>query len=119
MDDTREFLQPATMPEVNSELVGERLDVCCKCLLEEGGEVVRWCQGEVLSVSNGDNIVKPGKFKACHKQGEAVMFQGDPIENRNENSHISSQRLLPSKWNPKQNHSEGCWRLDVKNKMHE
>ena len=90
LDDVCEFLQPTTMPQVDRDLVGKRLDVCCKCLLEEGGEVLRWCQGEVLSVSNGDNIVKPGKFKVCHKQGEAVMFQWDPIENRNENLCISS-----------------------------
>ena len=117
MDDVCEFLQPATMPKVNSDLIGKRLDVCCKYLLEEGGAVLRWCQGKVLSVSNGNNIVKPGKYTACFKEGEAVMFQWDPIENRNEDTYISSQRLLPSKWNPQQNHTEGCWRLDVKKKM--
>ena len=119
LDDACEFLQPATMPEVNSDLVGVRLDVCCKYFLEEGGTVLRWCQGVVTLVSNGSNIIKPGKSKACFGVGEAVMFQWDPIENRKEDTHISSKRPLPSKWNPQQNHAEGCWRLHVKNKMQE
>ena len=69
--------------------------------LPDGGEVLRWCQGEVLAVSNVANLIKPGKFKACFKEGEAVKFKWDPIVDRHEVSYISTQRLLPSKWNPK------------------
>ena len=37
----------------------------------------------------------------------------DINEDRFEPSTISSQRLLPSKWNPKGKHIEGAWRFDV------
>ena len=113
MEDVCKFLQPTTMPQINEDLVGRKLDMCCKCFLEEGVEVLRWCQGEVLFVSNGINIVKPGKFRACFKEGEEVMLKWDPIVDRNKASCTCPQRILPSKWNPQQTHSEGSWRFAV------
>ena len=106
-------MQPLSMPVVNKKLIGKRLDVCCEWNLEEGGTELRWSQGEVVDVSDGSNILKTGARSACYKKGEAVMIRWDADKDRNEHSHVSSQRLLPSKWNPKKEHSEGAWRFDI------
>ena len=112
-DDCRGHLQPTLMPDIDS-LLGKPLDVCCLCDLEEGGSVLRWCQGEVTKVSNGKNTKTPGCPRACCKKGEAVNIMWDAIEERGEDSVELPQRLLPSKWNPKRDHAEGCWRLNVR-----
>ena len=101
------------MPVVDKKLIGKRLDVCFKWNLEEGGTELRWSQGEVVDVSDGSNILKPGARSACYKKGKAVLIRCDKNKERNEPSHISAQRLLPSKWNPKNKHSEGAWRFDI------
>ena len=106
-------MQPLSMPVVNKKLIGKRLDVCFEWNLEEGGTELRWSQGEVVDVSDGSNIIKTGARSACYKKGEAVMIRWDADKDRNEHSHVSSQRLLPSKWNPKKEHSEGAWRFDI------
>ena len=67
---------------------------------------------EVIDVSNGSNTLKPGAHTSCYKKGEAVMIGWDENKERNEPSHVTLQRLLPSKWNPTNNHSQGSWRLD-------
>ena len=66
-------------------------------------------------MSDGTNIVKPGKLTACFKAGEAVMMRWDACEECNEQVSESAQRLLPSRWNPKGKHSDGSWRIDVGN----
>ena len=73
------------------------------------------CQGEVILVSNGSNILKPNARSACYKRGEAVMIKWDANKDRNEDISTSSQRLLPSKWNPRGKHVVGGWRLDIDN----
>ena len=106
-------MQPLSMPVVDKKLIGKRLDVCFKWNLEEGGTELRWSQGEVVDVSDGSNILKPGARSACYKKGEAALIGWDKNKDTNEPSHISAQRLLPSKWNPKNKHSEGAWRFDI------
>ena len=91
--------------------IGKRLDVCEKYILDDGGTELRWSQGEVVSVSDGFNILKPGACRAKYKAGEAVMIRWDANIDRNEVASTSAQRLLP--WNPKGKHTEGCWRLDL------
>ena len=98
------------------KLVGKRLDICERYELDEGGSELRWSQGEVVKVSDGSNILKPGARSACYAKGEAVLIQWDENKEQNEPSTISSQRLLTSKWNPKGSHSEGAWRFDVRPK---
>ena len=105
-------MQSLSMPVANNKLIGKRLDVCFEWNLEEGGTELRWSQGEVINVSNGSNILKPGARKSCYKKGEAVMIRWDENKERNEASHVTLQRLLPSKWNPMNNHTQGSWRLD-------
>ena len=43
------------------------------------------------------------------------MIRWDTNEDRNEEITTSSQRLMPSKWNPRGKHMEGGWRLDIGN----
>ena len=74
---------------------------------------LRWSQGEVVDVSNGSNILKPGARSACYKRGKAALIRWDEDKDRKEPSHISEQRLLPWEWNPKNKHSEGAWRFDI------
>ena len=100
---------------INSSLVGKRLDVCHKWDLEEGGTELRWSQGEVIAISSGSNMLKPGARSACYLKGEAAMITWDENKDRNQRSYSSSQRLLVSKWNPKNKHSHGAWRFDVGN----
>ena len=107
--------QLASMPVVDDTLVGQRLDICECYDLEEGGTELRWSQGEVILVSNGSNILKPNARSACYKRGEAVMIKWDANKDRNEDISTSSQRLLPSKWNPRGKHVVGGWRLDIDN----
>ena len=106
-------MQPASMPVVNNKLIGKRLDICECYDLEEGGTELRWSQGKVVLVSNGTNMLKPNARTACFKKGEAVMICWGANKERNEAVTVSTQRLLPSKWNPKGKHMEGAWRIDV------
>ena len=105
------------MPAIDETMVGTRLEICCVYELAEsegGGEVLRWCQGEVMFVSDGTNITKPGSVRAKFKKGEAVWLKWDAIPERNEAEYESSQRLLKSKWNPRGKHTKDSWRLCVK-----
>ena len=111
--DRYENMQPLTMPPVDKRLIGRRLDVCFEWNLVEGGTELRWSQGEVVDVSDGTNILKPGARTACYKKGEAVMIRWDEDQDNNEPSHVSAQHLLASKWNPKKQHTKGSWRLDI------
>ena len=106
-------MQPLSIPPVDKRLIGRRLDVCFEWNLEEGGTELRWSQGEVVDVSDGTNILKPGARTACYKKGEAVMIRWDEDQDLNEPSHVSAQRLFASKWNPKKEHTKGSWRLDI------
>lgn len=112
MGDQYTYMQPFLRPNVDGTLIGERLDVCCSYEIDGGGSELRWCQGEVIKVSDGTNIVKPNSCTACFKRGEAVVMRWDANDERNEPSSESAQRLLPSKWNPKE-HTDGSWRFDL------
>ena len=105
-------LQPMSRPNIDKKLIAKRLDVCEKYNLDEGGTELRWSQGTVVEVSNGSNIVKPGARTAKVKKGEAVLIRWDANPACNELVSTSAQRLLPSKWNPTKEHTEGSWRFD-------
>ena len=105
-------LQPMSRPNIDQSLLGKRLDVCEKYTLEEGGTELRWSQGTVVKISNGSNILKCGARTAKFKKGEAVLIKWDANPARNEIESTSAQRLLHSKWNPKQTHTAGSWRFD-------
>ena len=109
-------LQPMSRPNIDQHLLGKRLDVCEKYVLEEGGSELRWSQGIVIKVSNGSNILKPGARTAKFKKGEGVLIRWDANAAHNELVSTSAQRLLLSKWNPKQTHTEGSWRFDFSRK---
>ena len=108
-------MQSMSRPTINKQLLGKRLDVCFEYELEIGGTELRWSQGEVIMISDGSNILKPGARTAKFKAGEAVRICWDANTDRNEPIHITDQRLLPSKWNPKGKHSDGSWRFDLNN----
>ena len=113
MGDRYAECQPS-QPEVDEGLIGRRLDVCCSYQLESGGAELRWCQGEVVLVSDGCNMPKPPPARSAKfKAGEAVMVLWDACKVRKEDASRSEQRLLPSMWNPKGVHRAGAWRFDL------
>ena len=83
-------MQPSSMPSVDKKIIGKRLDVCFEYDIEEGGTELRWCQGEVIDISDGLNIVKPGARTSCYKKGEAVMIKWDENKDINEPSYVFS-----------------------------
>ena len=106
-------MQPTSKPKIDKNLVGKRLEICEKHNLLEGGSELRWSQGIVLEVSNGSNILKSGARIAKFKAGEGVHIKFDTIIAHNEPASIYSVRILPTKWNPKGKHTEGCYRFDL------
>ena len=105
--------QQQTAPPVDVTLLGKRLEICCDYELEEGGTEARWSAGEVILVSDGTNIIIPGKWRAKFKKGEAVMMRWDADAARNEVVTESAARLQHSKWNPKGVQEAGGWRFDL------
>ena len=65
MGDRYSELQPTSRPTIDKKLIGKRLDICKKYNLNDGGSELRWSQGEVIKVSDGKNILKPGARNAC------------------------------------------------------
>ena len=93
------LLQPFSRPNVN-ELLGRRIDVLYSCTLPgDGGNVLRWCQGEVIEVCTG-------------RQKPTVRVLWDPMPDveGSEESSETNVILLPSKWRKE---TEGGWRMDV------
>ena len=85
------------------ELVGQRIDVLFKFVVNaENGkkdEVMRWCQGKVVSV-----------HKDCNEPKVDVDWDGMPDVEGSEKGSNKDVILLPSKW------KEDCqlaWRMDV------
>ena len=109
-------INPSSQTCVDIKLLSKRLDVCVSYDLDEGGTDIRWSQGEVILFSNGSNILKTGARSECFKAGEAIIMRWDENVSREEEGNDPAQRLLPSKWNPKGNHTEGSWHLDVETK---
>ena len=48
-------LQLYSMPKVEKSIIGTRIDVCCELTIDKCGTTVRWCQGEVIEVSDKKN----------------------------------------------------------------
>ena len=93
------LLQPFSRPNVN-ELLGRRIDMLYSCTLPgDGGNVLRWCQGEVIEVCTG-------------RQKPTVRVLWDPMPDveGSEESSETNAILLPSKWRKE---TEGGWRMDV------
>eukprot|EP00957_Ditylum_brightwellii_P123622 9425082-Ditylum_brightwellii.AAC.1 len=57
-------MQPAVQPNVDEHLVGHQLEICFKYDLENGKEALVWCQGVVLVISDGTNMIKIGHRSA-------------------------------------------------------
>ena len=68
MGDRYSELQPTSRPTIDKKLIGKRLDICEKYNLNDGGSELRWSQGEVIKVSDRENILKPGARNACYKK---------------------------------------------------
>ena len=100
-------------PIINKLLIGKQIDVCPEYELEEGGTELRWCQGKVILISDASKILLPGARTAKFKVGESVIVLWDANLDRNEPVHTTSQRLLPTKCNPKGIHSDGCSSFDL------
>ena len=60
-------LQPTSMPNIDIDLIGKRLDIFELYALEEGGTELHWSQGKVVAVSDGKKYyqarVKNSMFK--------------------------------------------------------
>ena len=55
--------------------------------------------------------------KGLHcKAKAAILFKFDTMEERGEDEHSEVHKLKASKWNPKKQHTAGCWRMDVSKK---
>jgi hypothetical protein len=93
------LLKPFSRPNVN-ELLGRRIDVLYSCTLpDDGGNVMRWCQGEVIEV-----------YKERLKPIVRVLWDPMPDVEGSEESSETDVILLPSKWRKE---VEGGWRMDV------
>ena len=68
--------------------------MCVAYDLDEGGTELKWYQGEVIFVSSGSNIVKPGASSACFKAVEASIMRWDANVSCGEERSASAQRLL-------------------------
>ena len=53
--------------------------------------------GEVILISDGCNLIKPGTKRAKFKAGEAVLVRWDANPDRNEPIHTTAIKLLTSK----------------------
>jgi len=93
--------------------VGRRIDVCCRYELAEGGAELRWCAGEVVTISNGSNIRKPPPARSAYfGPGEAVMVRWDANAARDEEESESTAQLPPSmRWQKGAPLAEGVWRF--------
>ena len=78
--DRYEQLQPAAMPTINRGFIGTRVDVCFEFILDEGGVELTWCQGKVIDISDGYNIMYPNARSRCYRKGEAVKISWDAID---------------------------------------
>eukprot|EP00957_Ditylum_brightwellii_P022710 1713348-Ditylum_brightwellii.AAC.1 len=67
-------MQPAVQPNVGEHLVGHQLDMCFKYDMEHGTEAFVQCQGDVLAISDGTNMVNIGHRSAKYKKGETIMI---------------------------------------------
>ena len=112
IEDRYAEMQPTSMPKIDKHLIWKRLDIYESYDLEEGSSELSWSQWKVFLVSNGANIVKQVYITTCYKSGEAVLLCWDLNDDRNELTSTSPQRLLPSKWNPK-NHNSDAWRMEI------
>ena len=91
-------LQPWSQPGLD-DLVGKRIDVLSSFEMEDGTVKLRWCQGEVLSVVEGE-------------RDPTVEVEWDPMTDVSgyEESQVGNQRLMPSLW---KKDKQGGWRVDV------
>ena len=96
--DMHSQLQPWSQPGLD-ELVGKRIDVLSSFEMEDGTVKLRWCQGEVLSVVEGE-------------RDPTVEVEWDPMTDVSgyEESQVGNQRLMPSLW---KKDKQGGWRMDV------
>ena len=81
------LLQPFSRPNVN-ELIGQGIDVLYSCTLPGGGgNVLRWCQGEVIEIYTG-------------RQKPTVRVLWDPMPDVEGSEELSETNaiLLPRKW---------------------
>ena len=112
IEDVYSRSQPSTMPKIDKSLIGKRLEILYK--YEEphtGEEVLEWNQGVVTLVSDGTNLQKSAR--SFYKEGEAVLIDFDKKCLRGEKQSVYTVKLKKSKWNPKNNYTEGSWRLDL------
>lgn len=109
-------IQPFVPPDVDETLIGTRLDVLCLYADDETNEnTLVWCQGKVIQVSDGKNLLKdpmnPSRAKTAYiKKGQAAVIRWTPGEGE-EHGCETVQYLPKNIWNKK---VEGSWRLDVK-----
>lgn len=80
------------------------------------GTEVRWAAGEVIEVSDGTNLIKPGTVRAKIPKGEGAKIHWDdawePTKAGGEPVRESDVVLARTKWNPKGVQRAGSWRFD-------
>ena len=86
------------MLTINRGFIGTRLDVCFEFILDEGGVELRWCQGKVIDISDGCNILYPNTRSRCYRQGEAPKILWDAIDGISD-IYESIQELPKRRWN--------------------
>ncbi len=103
--------QPHIQPPVDVQLVGKRLDYCFlyEAVDENEPDQIVWCVGEVLRVSDGNNIPKTSRTN--FKAGEAAEFRWEPRNDIDgDEVTISVVPLKPHLFNKGK---VGAWRYHV------
>ena len=86
--------QKNIMPIVNSELIGFKFEMCFQYDSGDGTTYVNWCNGVIISIlSEKSDCVKV-------RWNNEFLCQDE--------SKITKEKLLVSKWNPKKA-SKGAW----------
>ena len=101
------------MLAIDKSLIGKQLDVCLKYFLDDGRTELRWIQGYVILVSDGEDIPKNQGVQACYKSRKAFMIRWGGNKETNESVSGLTHRLIRSEWNSMATHSHGSWRFNV------
>ena len=100
-------------PSFNADLIGKRLEVCFEYTLDTGVKELKWCPGEVISISDGSKFMKPGSKRTKLKGSQETNIRWDANQAREEDEIIAVQILSTNLWSPRRKHSPGCWRYEL------
>ena len=89
-------MQQYSAPDINKDLVGFRLEKLFEFTEADGSTLLEWCHGEIVAIKNAKT--------------NTVQVEWDQQFVRTKNESKTFEKLLPSKWNPRGEHTKGAWR---------